>query len=425
MHLAHFIHRYPPALGGSESYFGRLSRWLHDRGNQVTVWTSTALDLAALWSSEARQLRPGMKVENGVTIRRYEPSHWFARKPMLKLLSVVPIPSWQCLTQTCNPIALRMMYDAVTDEAPCDIVHASALPYGWPLICGLRRARRHKAPFLLTPFLHLGDPEYPRDRTRRTFTSKAMRYLLSAADALFVQTEIEGEALKGLGIHFDRIVLQGMGVDGSECTGGDRERVRREWNVESEVCVIGHLANLSRAKGTIDLLRACRRSWENGARFRVVLAGPTMPEFRRFWQRFEPKVRVTLLGPLSEAQKRDFFAGIDVFCLPSRADSFGLVLLEAWANGKPIIAYRAGGVAELIRHGVDGSLVRCGDCDGLANALNSLQDPALRESWGRAGQRRTAVEFRWEERLQIVERTMRSLRGDHTHAAGTSALQLQ
>ena len=41
------------------------------------------------------------------------------------------------------------------------------------------------------------------------------------------------------------------------------------------------------------------------------------------------------LGVLSERQKRDFFAGIDVFALPSRSDSFGLVLLEAWANGVP------------------------------------------------------------------------------------------
>ena len=55
------------------------------------------------------------------------------------------------------------------------------------------------------------------------------------------------------------------------------------------------------------------------------------------------------LGPLTDAEKRDFFAGIDLFALPSRSDSFGLVLLEAWANGVANVAYRAGGVADVIQ----------------------------------------------------------------------------
>ena len=40
-------------------------------------------------------------------------------------------------------------------------------------------------------------------------------------------------------------------------------------------------------------------------------------------------------GPLTDEQRRDFYAGIDAFALPSRSDSFGLVFLEAWANGVP------------------------------------------------------------------------------------------
>jgi len=408
MHVAHFIQRYPPALGGSEAYFARLSRWLCQRGDKVTVWTSTALDLSAFWSSAGKQLPPGVNVEEGVTVRRYEPSHWFARQHLLKLLSFIPIPSWQCLTQTCNPISLRMMYDAATDDEPVDVVHASAFPYGWPLFCALRLARRAKARFLLTPFLHLGDPDNPRDRTRKHYTSKAMRYLLSAADTVFVQTEIEGEMVHKLGIPFDRIILQGMGVDPAECAGGQRELVRRQWNVTPGECVIGHLANLSWHKGAIDLLRAARQAWDRGARFRIVLAGPAMPDFRRYWQNFSAKEHVTILGPLTEQQKRDFYVGIDAFCLPSRSDSFGLVLLEAWANGKPAIGYRAGGVAELIRHCEDGLLVRCGDHEGLVQSMMAMErEPAKRDEWGRAGQERAEREFRWEDKLRIVDAAMR------------------
>ena len=92
-----------------------------------------------------------------------------------------------------------------------------------------------------------------------------------------------------------------------------------------------------------------------------------------------------------------------MFALPSRSDAFGIVLLEAWANGAANIGYRAGGVAGVIRLEEDGLLVRCGDIDGLAGALIRLTaDAELRRRLGAAGQARTLREFRWEEKLALV-----------------------
>src|SRR5205085_9146873 len=147
--------------------------------------------------------------------------------------------------------------------------------------------------------------------------------------------------------------------------------------------VVGHLANNSVEKGTPDLLRAAAALWARGVGFTVVLAGPEMPNFRRFLAGYGPAARVRRLGVLSEAEKRDFFAGIDLFALPSRSDSFGLVLLEAWANGAPCVAYRAGGLAHVVRHEQDGLLVRCGDVPALARALARLAaDGGLRRRVG-------------------------------------------
>jgi glycosyltransferase involved in cell wall biosynthesis len=92
-----------------------------------------------------------------------------------------------------------------------------------------------------------------------------------------------------------------------------------------------------------------------------------------------------------------------LFALPSRSDSFGIVLLEAWANGAPNVAYRAGGVAEVIRHEQDGLLVRCGDVDALAAALARLvDDGSLRRRLGYAGRDRTQREYRWPDKLARV-----------------------
>jgi glycosyltransferase involved in cell wall biosynthesis len=303
-------------------------------------------------------------------------------------------------------------------DRPFDIVHAAAFPYAWPIACARRLARRAGVPFVLTPFLHLGDPNDPNDATRRGYTSPPLRWLLGQADLVFVQTSVEHQAARDLGVDPERIVLQGLGVDPAECTGGDRAAARRTWGLADDDFVIGHLANLSREKGTVDLLESVAELWRRGRAARVLLAGPEMANFRAFWRVFSRGLpaahaaRVVRLGELTDAQKRDFFAAIDVFALPSRSDSFGLVLLEAWANGVANVAYRAGGVAAVIRHEQDGLLVPCGDLSKLTQALERLcADEVERRRLGHAGRERLGRDFRWEDKLRLVRQTYARLAG--------------
>ncbi len=412
MRVAHFIHRYPPALGGSESFFERLGRHLAACGDEVSVFTSNALELGAFWSLRGSCLPAGTKTDDGVKVHRYSLLRWPGRRYFLKPLALMPNRLWQCLALPCNPISLRMWLDAGRTQQRFDLVHATAFPYAWPIACGLRLARRLRVPFVLTPFLHLGDPEDPGDPIRRAYLSPALLWLIHAANRVFVQTEIERAALLNEGVSEDKLILLGMGVDLDECTGGDRERMRREWGVGADEVAIGHLANKSVEKGSVDLLSVAGKLWQRGRNFRLVLAGPEMPNFQSFWKTFAPKDRILQMGILDEKQKRDFFASIDVFALPSRSDSFGIVLLEAWANGVPNIAYKAGGVAEVIRHGQDGLLVSCGDLESFASSLCRLIDNReLRSQLGSRGMDRVHREFKWTQKLDCVQGVYQELIG--------------
>jgi glycosyltransferase involved in cell wall biosynthesis len=422
MRVAHFIQRYPPALGGSEAYFARLSRYLASAGDEVTVFTTTAIDLTAFWSRHGATRASGLETEDGVTVRRFPLWHLPGRRYLLKAASFIPLRHWQCLTLPCNPISWSMWRASATPEPAFDVVHASAFPYAWPIMCGLRLARRRGIPFFLTPFLHLGDPYSANDRTRRAYLQPALRWLLRQADIVFAQTEGERRAILECGLPADRVLLQGLGVDARECTGGDRGRARAGWGVAADELVIGHLANNSEEKGTCDLLRAAELLWQAGQRFTIVLAGPQMPSFERFWSSYQPKGRVCRLGVLDEPGKRDFYAGLDLFALPSRSDSFGLVLLEAWANGLANVAYRAGGVAEVIRHEQDGLLAPSGSVPELAGAMERLlRDRNLRESFGRAGQQRARRELHWEPKLALVREAYDNQPRSFSHDAKRSA----
>src|SRR4029077_16184629 len=119
---------------------------------------------------------------------------------------------------------------------------------------------------------------------------------------LFVQTEGERRLMLERGFPAERLILQGMGVDEDCCPRGDRAGARSDWGVGTDEVVIGHLANLSLEKGSVDLLRAAQLAWKQGVRFRVVLAGPEMPNFRNFWKSFSPVDRVVKLGVLDARQ---------------------------------------------------------------------------------------------------------------------------
>jgi glycosyltransferase involved in cell wall biosynthesis len=107
--------------------------------------------------------------------------------------------------------------------------------------------------------------------------------------------------------------------------------------------------------------------------------------------------RVTFAGALPHDGVRAAYAGADVLVLPTRVESYGMVVTEALAHGLPVVASAVGGVPEALGHGADGSapglLVRPGDPDALAGALRRwLADPRRRRRLRRsAGLRRLTL----------------------------------
>src|SRR4051794_1148252 len=156
MWVAHFVQRYPPALGGSEAYFARLGRHLAAAGAAVTVFTTHAVDLENFFSTRGRRLPTGRRREDGVEVRRYPLLHLPLQPYVLKALSLLPLRDLGTLAMPWNPVVPGMLRDAVRGNEHFDLVHATAFPYGWPLTCARRLADRLGVPFILTPFLHLG-----------------------------------------------------------------------------------------------------------------------------------------------------------------------------------------------------------------------------------------------------------------------------
>lgn len=96
--------------------------------------------------------------------------------------------------------------------------------------------------------------------------------------------------------------------------------------------------------------------------------------------------RVHSLGRVSRSALHALYRRCDVLVAPSRYESFGLIYVEAMSHGRPVIGCTAGGIPEVVEHGVTGLLAPPGDVHGLTACLESLADDADRRTrMGRAG----------------------------------------
>jgi glycogen(starch) synthase len=115
---------------------------------------------------------------------------------------------------------------------------------------------------------------------------------------------------------------------------------------------------------------------ESGRTYREEFEGTVEPRLR--------DGRVVFRGIVPDDELDRYYAGCDVFVAPSRSESFGLILLEAMREGKPVIAGDVGGMREVVEHELNGLLVPPDDVQELADALRCLvKSAALRERFGR------------------------------------------
>lgn len=172
--------------------------------------------------------------------------------------------------------------------------------------------------------------------------------------------------------------------------------------------VWGFAGRLASNKGLAPLLHAFatwRRRHGHGS---LVLVGKDWgmgEEVDRLARELGVHEHVHRLGFVRRERYRRALARFDVLCLPSEWEAFGIVLLEAWCAGTPVVATRVGGVPDVVDHGRDGLLVPHGDAAALRDAVASLlDDPARGEAFAERGRAKTLERFTWTRIVDEVAR---------------------
>ncbi len=177
------------------------------------------------------------------------------------------------------------------------------------------------------------------------------------------------------------------------------------------------VGRLEKRKGLKYLLPAYRQVKREIPNSRLIIVGPGTRLRKKYerWVRRYAVADVVFVGHVSYQELPRYYQTADVFCAPAvNRESFGIVLLEAMAMGKPIVATNIAGYASVVTHGEEAWLVPPKDSRQLAQALTSLiRDEKLRQEMGRKG-RLKAQEYSWERvAQQVFDYYLKVLNGAH------------
>jgi phosphatidylinositol alpha-mannosyltransferase len=160
------------------------------------------------------------------------------------------------------------------------------------------------------------------------------------------------------------------------------------------------VGRIERRKGLDYLLRAYHQVKPEIPDSRLIIVGPGTRLRKKYerWIKQHNVKDVVFIGYATYADLPRYYQTADIFCSPATGrESFGIVLVEAMALGKPVVATSIDGYASVVTHGEEGLLVPPKDSDKLAQALLTLcRDRALRQQMGEKGELK-AKNYGWEQ----------------------------
>lgn len=346
--------RYHPVVGGIEQALSQLAHGLQDRGHPVTLHVLR----------HERSLAPEETVE-GIPVRRYPPARRLGY-----------------YTTLFRP---RLEGDLIH-------LHGYAHATNGPII------RRHlrQRPILLSTHHGARFPKGPLGRLYHALYN-TLQGLPQARriDALLTPTAYDAEWFADHGVPEEQIHVLPSGIDEAAFA------PHRPWlppGIRQPPLL--YLGRLHREKGVHELLEAYRFARPAAP---LLFAGRDEGAAAALKAR-EPGLDVHVLTEFTPEQKWGLLAACRALVLPSHHEGQGLVLGEAWAARKPVVATRAGAIPGVAEDGRDSLLVPVRDVQRLGAALNRINtDDALAKRLGQSGREKAEARFRWPQILDKLE----------------------
>jgi glycosyltransferase involved in cell wall biosynthesis len=319
---------------------------------------------------------------------------------------VVRIPAIQHFNGSDFSVALPVsgLLSDTLDAFQPDIVHAHH-----PFLLGmtaLRIARYRQLPLVFThhtryeQYTHYVPGDSP---VLRRFAIQLVTRYANLADMVFAPSESIAELLIERGIHTP-INAVPTGVELPQFCQGDGAGFRRKMGIPDNAFVVGHIGRLAPEKNLEFLATSIARfintgftatgSANNSAEIHclVVGTGPSEADIRAIFAQAGITERLHLDGIQTKQTLADAYHAMDVFAFASKSETQGMVITEAMAAGRPVVALDASGVREVVKDRVNGRLLLEENADTFAAALQWVAEQSTEQALALAEAARETAE---------------------------------
>ena len=239
------------------------------------------------------------------------------------------------------------------------------------------------------------------------------RRVLDDADFVICVGQSEMDKAKKQLAH-DRIAYLPNGVDCAKFATGDGAAFRAKHGIPSGAFMALNISRIDAQKNQMLALEAFAKLHAQQSNSFLILIGPeTQPDYAKKLRDFIAANnlgdRVKILPGMRNDNPEliQAFHACDVFVLPSMHEPFGIVVLEAWSSGKPVIASRVGGLQALVRDGDTGFFIDPNASDAAADLAAKLNrfatESELKNKIGANGLREAKSKYDWTQIGQQLE----------------------
>jgi 1,2-diacylglycerol 3-alpha-glucosyltransferase len=246
----------------------------------------------------------------------------------------------------------------------------------------------------------------------REFVIALVTGYCNLCDCIIAPSQSVASILHTRGIQTPIEVLP-TGVDVPHFAQGHGPEFRRSHGIPEEAFVTGYVGRLAPEKNLLFLAEAvgAHIARNPGGHFLVVGSGPSAQEIEEVFARAGLGTRLHLVGSLEGQALVDAYHALDVFVFASCTETQGMVLTEAMAAGKPVVALDGPGVREVVRDGDNGRLLAQERAEDFAAAIDEIGSASSAQRRGlEQGARETAERFSMDrcgrELLNIYDRLL-------------------
>lgn len=291
-------------------------------------------------------------------------------------------------------------------KSDTDIVHAHVAGHLHTFLAALASRIKRRKFFVTThsPWGEEGKRSFIGRTARNISYNFFLPFVFKSAEKIYILTEYEEFFVKKYGGKSKQIVIVPNGID-DQYFKYDVNNVRKEYGFNEYDKLILFVGRLDENKNPVEFVKIGKLLTKNypKQKYKFLIAGPDRGERQAIIREIGYHTNFRLLGTVKSQKLVELYHSCDLLLMTSLREAFGLVAIEAFSQGLPVVAPKTGGLPYVIRDDQNGYLYKPGDIEDGAEKVHAIISNNILKNEMSIRNRKAAKRYKWEKLIDKIE----------------------